>query len=83
VYWPVPVDVRLDHLVDEVAAHGVTVSRSELLAALVATTEIDGAAILNRYRTYRTLDVRALTGIAGDYLRPRVKRPGRRPTADD
>jgi len=82
VYWPVPVDVRLDQLVDEVATQGVTVSRSELLAALVATTPPDAAALLERYRAYRELDVGAVAGIAGAYLRLRPKRPGRRRLGD-
>jgi hypothetical protein len=82
VLWPLPVDQRLNELVDRVAhAIGGEVSRSHLLAALVAATDADASALSHLLAKYRQLT-------AGDVvLQPgkivvAARTPGRRPRLD-
>lgn len=44
--WPLPIDVRLDELVERANESGANTSRQELLAALVLNTGSSGAKLL-------------------------------------
>lgn len=56
--WPVPVDARLDGLLARATAAGERTTRRELVAALIATTDLDGPALGQVLRRYRTMSVR-------------------------
>lgn len=58
IRWPIPVDARLDALMDRATDAGERTHRRELLAALVATTDLDGEALGELLRRYRTMRVR-------------------------
>lgn len=77
---PIAVQRRLDEMAD--LADAVRPTRNELLAALVATTELDESAledVVLRYRRMRVADVlpsRDHAGGDGDVVVP-LRRPGR------
>ncbi|MCH0573079.1 hypothetical protein I3F60_28190 [Streptomyces sp. MUM 136J] len=76
VSWPHDVDQRLDILVRAAAAAGEQTSRSQILAALVATAEANPDAVADLLHTYRRLPSDAL---AADNKRtdlPTVRAPG-------
>lgn len=71
--WPLPIDVRLDELVESANSGGVATTRQELLTALVlqATPDIEKLRrAVVRLRTARTREV---------VLRPRTSYPRRGP----
>lgn len=86
--WPCPIDGRLDGLVRLAieAGEGESLTRAELLAALVLAAEPDGDGLVNVLRTYR----RAKAGDAvlpsggdqadGNVIRFGARKPGRRPS---
>ena len=60
VRWPTAVDARLDRIVEAAVEAGERTNRKEVLAALVATLDLDGSAcgeMLRRYRTMKVGDV--------------------------
>jgi hypothetical protein len=64
VSWPLPVDMYLDHLVNQATAAGEKTNRKELTAALVATANFSDAQlerILKRYRKAKVRDLIPLT----------------------
>lgn len=78
VRWPVPVDQRLNELLDRLTDAGGSASRSELLAALVTSAPTDGRkleATLVHYRSRKAGDV---VTTQGPIIVP-IRRPGRRP----
>lgn len=53
VRWPLPVDQRLNELLDLISAHGSEATRSQLLAALVANAPVDAANLDSLIRQYK------------------------------
>lgn len=82
ISWPAPIDQRLDALrnlaID--AGESTSLSRAELLAALVAAAEPDGAALRGALERYRLASVRdiALNTEDEDVIILSQRRPGRR-----
>lgn len=80
--WPVAVDERLDRLVTLAEQAGERTNRKELIAALIATSASDGAALGRTLRRYRTMTVRnCLPGVdrGAQVVRLIEHRPGPRP----
>ncbi|MFD8261615.1 hypothetical protein ACFV19_22370 [Streptomyces griseoluteus] len=76
VTWPNDVDQRLDILVRAAVAAGEQTSRSQILAALVATAEASPEAVADLLHAYRRLPTDAL---AADNERPdlpTIRTPG-------
>lgn len=79
--WPVPVDDRLDRLVDRAIEAGERTNRKELLAAIVASCDLDGNALgglLRRYRTMKVRDVLPTQPTGQTVVHLADHRPGRR-----
>lgn len=74
--WPVPIDARLDDLVDYANAAGAATTRQELLAALVLSAPTGPEKLRNAVLRLRTATVReaALGSDVGEYV---IRRPGR------
>ena len=81
VQWPSAVDAQLNHLVSLAKEEGERVSRSEILAALVADVTIDGHGIGEMVRAYRKSNLADSTGRAGEFEQP--SKPGRRKKSDN
>ncbi len=85
IVWPAPIDERLRTLVEAAVSVGEnpSLSRSELLAALVFGATNDGlelSALLRRYRTAKARDTLPLpVDTAGQVISLSARRPGRRP----
>ena len=83
VSWPAPIDERLSDLVDLAVEAGEsdTLSRSEILAALVFAAEPSGLLLREQLSSFRTADVREALIRPPDgpnVIELRVRRPGRR-----
>lgn len=80
VAWPLPVDVRLDELLDQADAAGENTSRKELVAAIIANTRVSDAQLGRLLRWYRKAKVRDLISPPeGENIVPFVKhKPGPR-----
>ncbi|HEU0086240.1 MAG TPA: hypothetical protein VFQ77_01055 [Pseudonocardiaceae bacterium] len=81
VRWPIPVDARLDALMERAVEAGERTTRREVVAALVATTDLDGEAIgrlLRKYRTMRVREVLLDTPADARVVRIAGQRPGPR-----
>ncbi|MER5452819.1 hypothetical protein ABT052_43435 [Streptomyces sp. NPDC002766] len=76
ISWPHDIDQRLDILVRAAAAAGEQTSRSQILAALVATTDTAPEAIAELLHTYRRLTADALTADNERTDLPTVRTPG-------
>ncbi len=80
VCWPVPVDQRLNELLGQLVHLGSgETSRSQLLAALVATAPIKGEELEALLRRYRTLTAGGIVLQRKGSIEIPVRRPGRRP----
>ncbi|MFF2952648.1 hypothetical protein ACFVVU_15050 [Kitasatospora sp. NPDC057965] len=77
VEWPQAVDDRLEDLVRAAIAAGENVSRSQMLAALVASADTAPTALADVIRTYRLLEADAFTHATPDDL-PAPRRLGRK-----
>ena len=79
VSWPAPVDQRLNELIDEFSAVSAgDISRSRLLAALVATTPNSGSELEQLVKRYRALTAgEVVLQETGPIALP-DRRPGRR-----
>ncbi|WP_405763829.1 hypothetical protein OG539_43565 [Actinacidiphila glaucinigra] len=77
---PVDVDDRLNLLLRAAAAAGERTSRSELLAALVATADLDPTGLAALLHTYRQMPDDALTPDDSHDALPVVRSPGPRRT---
>lgn len=81
--WPHPVDERLEAMVDAAIDAGERTDRREVLAALVSTTDVSGAAMARRIKKYRAMAVGQV--LPGDDVPPSGevelpnRPPGRRP----
>jgi hypothetical protein len=78
VLWPLPVDIRLNVLVDLVNGAGASATRSQLVAALVATSPIDPDELLGRIRSYLHLSAGEAALMSATRVRVPERRPGRR-----
>lgn len=81
VRFPIALDEKLDRLVAAAEQAGDRTNRKELLAALVATCDLDGPALGEALRRYRTMSVRdALPDAPQDHRVVRLAdhRPGPR-----
>lgn len=79
VQWPEAVDARLDTLIALAARAGEQVSRSQMLAALVADASMDDGELGEKVRLYRSqllTEFITETSRAGDL--PTLHRPGRK-----
>ncbi|WP_214319040.1 hypothetical protein [Nonomuraea sediminis] len=79
VSWPHAVDDRLERLVAAGLAAGENVSRSQVLAALVASTEVSPEQVSALVRAYRRMPAEALDehpDTADEW--PQVRHPGPR-----
>jgi hypothetical protein len=79
VHWPAPVDQRLNELLERLSTMGEEATRSQLLAALVASAPVAGprlAELLARYR--RSTAGKIVLQRRGPILLER-RQPGRRP----
>lgn len=54
VRWPIPIDQRLNELIERIEASGFAATRSLLLAALVAGAPVSASKIESLIRSYRT-----------------------------
>ena len=80
VVWPAPVDERLNELVKNISAVSAgDVSRSRLLAALVADAPDSGSALDDLIRQYRGLTAGAVLRQEAGTIELQERRPGRRP----
>ena len=86
IVWPAPIDQRLNGLVDVAIRDGEqdSLSRSELLAALVLAAPIKGEELVKLLRAYRKATVGQSVVKCGDepadarVIRLAERRPGRR-----
>lgn len=79
VLWPAPVDKRLDELVKKIGAVSAgDISRSRLLAALVADAPDGGSDLDDLVRQYRTLTAGAVLRQETGTIEFRERKPGRR-----
>lgn len=80
VMWPVPVDQRLNELIDRVADAGEgDTTRSRLLAALVAGAPTDADELREMLSTYGQLTAGKVVLQRKGPIDMPVRRPGRRP----
>jgi len=79
--WPQAVDDRLERLVRAATAAGENVSRSQMLAALVATADPSPQSAAQTLRSYRLLDADAMAEDPdGEALLPQLRHRGPRRT---
>ena len=79
VRWPEPVDKRLDELLDELSEVSAgDITRSRLLAALVATTPSSGSKLEQLVKQYRALTAGEVVLQETGPITLRDRRPGRR-----
>lgn len=79
VLWPYPVDLRLSDLVDlAIRQLGGEISRSDLVAALVAAASTDPEALATVVMRYRAATVAQVSLRKGPVV-VQNRRPGRRP----
>lgn len=84
VQWPTEVDAYLNLLQRLVATEGVQISRSQLLAALVADMQLDGRHLARVARAYLRRRTGELDGAASSLEElPALSRPGRRSRNSD
>jgi hypothetical protein len=79
INWPLPVDQRLNELIELVVSGGFDVTRSQLLAALVSNAPEVGKQLERLIRQYRTETAGSVVlQRTGLIVRP-PRKPGRRP----
>lgn len=78
VSWPTSVDDRLDVLVRAATAAGESVTRSQLLAALVSEASQEPDELSSVIRRYRTTESEQFVESHSGADLPVVRRPGRR-----
>lgn len=80
VMWPVPVDQRLNELLDRLAGSGEAMTtRSRLLAALVASAPSDAGELAILLQRYGRLTAGKVVLQSAGPIEARPRRPGRRP----
>ncbi len=78
VRWPLPVDQRLNELVSLLAKGGVHVTRSQLVAALVARAPIAVAELQELFAKYSDQSAGSVVLQKRGDIIPAKRRPGRR-----
>lgn len=80
ISWPLPVDAKLDRLLEAARDAGERTSRREILAALVAGAEFTGDQLGEALRAYRRSHVRDLLDVpkGGTVIPIRRHAPGPR-----
>ena len=78
VSWPASVDDRLDLLVRAATAAGESVSRAQLLAALVAEASQEPEQLSHVIRRYRATESGSFVSAHRRVGLPAIRRPGRR-----
>ena len=79
VHWPLPVDQRLNELLNQLADAGKTeATRSKLLAALVAAAPSDADMLDDLLRRYRLLTAGKVVLQRTGEIEMTPRRPGRR-----
>jgi hypothetical protein len=79
VWWPTPVDIRLNELVDRMTASGGEISRSQLLAVLVSSAPTNDAQLHELLRKYKRRSAGSIVLQRGTEIVPPPRRRGRRP----
>jgi hypothetical protein len=80
VSWPLPVEARLERLLEQAKTAAERTSRKELVAALIATADPTDAQLRRMLRRYRTARVRDILPVPeGENVIPFVRQgPGPR-----
>src|ERR1700728_3551267 len=79
VHWPAPVDQRLNELLERLSTVGEEATRSQLLAALVASAPVAGSRLAELLGQYRRLTAgKVVLQRRGPIVLER-RQPGRRP----
>lgn len=78
IWWPVPVDQRLDELRELVVKGGFDVSRSQLLAALVTRAPARAPQLENLVREYKKKKAGNIVLQPKGPIREQERKPGRR-----
>ncbi|HVU60203.1 MAG TPA: hypothetical protein VHD58_00945 [Mycobacteriales bacterium] len=80
IAWPLPIDERLDQLLQQADAAGENTTRKELAAAVIATTSLTDAQLGKMLRQYRTMRVAELlvAPTGSNVISISRKKPGRR-----
>jgi hypothetical protein len=79
--WPLPVDQRLNELVSLLGERGVHVTRSQLVAALVAGAPTVVAELQELFVTYSSQSAGSVVLQRRGDIVPAERRPGRRPNS--
>lgn len=78
VYWPAPIDHRLNQLVDLAVSVGEKLSRADLLGALVQNAPEDGESLGDLVRAYRRTSAGQTLVSTEEVVSLHKRRPGRR-----
>lgn len=78
IWWPIPVDQRLDELRDLVIKEGFEVSRSQLLAALVTGAPARARQLEDLIREYKRKNAGSVVLQPKGPIREPDRKPGRR-----
>jgi hypothetical protein len=78
IRWPVPVDARLNALMELAEDEGESLTRSDLVAALVCAAPASGAELAKLVKSYRIQRVRDISIGEAEVVPLPVRRPGRR-----
>ncbi|GCE01851.1 hypothetical protein EHYA_09625 [Embleya hyalina] len=81
--WPQEIDARLDLLVRAATEAGERTNRSELLAALIASTKTTPKKLADTLRAYRRLDPETFTAAHDRPDLPTVRRTGPKTASGD
>ena len=81
VYWPAPIDARLNQLVDAAANAGEKLSKADVLGALVRSATSDPALLGEMVREYRRSEAKdaLIDGGDADLIVLDQRRSGQRP----
>jgi hypothetical protein len=83
INWPIPVEVRLEQLLDQAKEAGERTNRKELVAALVATSKLSNTQLERMLKRYRKAKVREIVSVpAGENVVPFSKQPPGPRTSD-
>ena len=67
ISWPLPVDAKLEHLLDVARSIGEPTSRREIVACILALTEVDSPEHLSTMlRDYRRMKVHEMPSASND-----------------
>jgi hypothetical protein len=78
IRWPVPVDTRLNALIELAEDEGESLTRSDLVAALVCAAPTSGAELGKLLKSYRTKRAGDIAIGEAEVVPLPVRKPGRR-----